>query len=128
MFEWLLDNQWILYMAVAYASFKTGWKIHEVYIMYIITEHPERIEKVASIIKTTRNMTDDQTLEFLQQAGAVKQGFLLRVEQVGQMFYAYHDEQFVSQGASLNEVVTLAKQRYPDREFLAEVISTNSTK
>jgi len=121
MFEWLIENQWIIYMAVAYVAFRLGWKAHDAYIMYIIHEHPERMELAIKASRAIKNMPDDQALELIKtirtyQTDVVK----LTIESANGILYAYNLGEFVAQGNSMDEILRNAKQRFPNIEFLAE--------
>ena len=121
MFEWLIENQWIIYMALAYVAFKLGWKAHEAYIMYIIHEHPERMEMATKVSRAIKDMPDDQALSLARRVRTYQTDIAkLTIESANGILYAYNLGEFVAQGNSMDEILQKAKERFPNTEFLAE--------
>jgi hypothetical protein len=133
MLEFLAENQWIFITALAYISYKIGWKMHEAWFLYIIQEHPERIQAALDLTGKLKNLSDEEALDVLKnikdsrtaEADAVK----LSIEKVGSEFYAYIKDAgtFVAQGASMEDVITRAQKRYPGKKFIGELAQSNST-
>jgi hypothetical protein len=121
MFDWLFENQWIIYMVVAYIAFKLGWKAHEAYVLYIIHEHPERMELATKVSKAIKDMPDDQALSLVRRVRTYQTDIVkLNIESADGVMYAYNLGEFVAQGSSLEEILDKAKKRFPNTEFLAE--------
>jgi hypothetical protein len=95
---------------------KFGWWLHEAFILYIIAEHPERLEKALEISKKAQDQTVNEVPETLETV-------YLHVEKEsnGQL-YAYNMSTFVAQGATIGEIHERAKQRFPNKYISATLV------
>ena len=135
MIEWLADNQWVVYIAVFYLAFKMGWAFHETWILYVIQEHPERIEKAAELSRKIKQLNELETDQLLEQIKSGKtdhssSAVEMTIERVGTMLYAYAKDsgQFLAQGPDLAAVLKNVELRYPGKKFFGEIAKDNPAK
>lgn len=113
---------WLIYLCIALVAMKFGWWLHEAFILYVIHEHPERMEKALAISKQARELTFTEIPE-------TPDTLYLHVEEEpnGQL-YAYNMSNFVAQGSTIAEIHERAKLRYPNKFISATLLKADSAK
>jgi hypothetical protein len=138
MIEWLLDNQWLIYLIIGMVGVKIGWSIHEAWMIWIIREYPERMEIAIKLSKTVNVMTEDELDAFsdrLKQSRdnpevLAQTGTEMSIERVGNMLYAYAKDtgQFLAQAPTLPELIKNTELRYPGKKFFGTIAKDDSAK
>ena len=114
---------WLIYLCIALVSMKFGWWLHEAFIIYVISEHPERLEKAIALAKIA------QDIKFGEAPSPSETPDVLHLnvekEPNGQL-YAYNMSTFVAQGSTIEEIHERAKLRFPGKDISARLVDAVS--
>jgi hypothetical protein len=139
MIEWLLENLWLVYMSIGIVGVKIGWSLHEAWMIWLIREHPERMEMAINLSKRVNQMNEQQLDDLADQLKQARDaqdlvvkpaGTEMTIERVGNMLYAYAKDtgQFLAQGPNLDAVIKNTELRYPGQKFFGTIANDNSAK
>ena len=114
---------WLIYLCVALVAMKFGWWLHEAFIIYVIHEHPDRIERAVKLARKAQELD----LKLTDTVPNTTNVLYLNVEKEpnGQL-YAYNMSTFVAQGATIEEIHARAKQRFPNKYISATLVDAVS--
>lgn len=100
----------LIYIVVAVVAFWLGWHARGIIFLANISENPERVIAMLERIKQL-NADEDQS--------PAMDSIEVRIEQVGKMVYAYakDTDNFLGQGSTLEEALSAAADRFPDKKF-----------
>lgn len=125
---------YILVAGAIYLAFKAGYWFHRYYFAWIISEHPELLEKLLEVVKTGK-MDPTEFTNVIKSKHDIKteskeEGTELVVERHGGMLYAFakDTDQFIAQGSSLHILLEEAAKRFPGRKFFGEIAKENPAK
>jgi hypothetical protein len=136
--------EYLIYIIIAVVAGRIGWSLHWAWVLYIIQEHPERMERACKISRAATKLSTDQidvvrsrlaAAETTEQQDTVIENISddvieLTIEQVGSQTYAYnkHTGQFLAQGPTLDDAMKIAAGRFPNKKFWhSEVKQDNQT-
>lgn len=107
---------WIILAALVVGGF-VGWRLHEMLIINLITQHPEIMEEACAIAR--KGMASDQEIETPAGDFIRKIGTELEIEHVNGVLYAYikDDGQFVGQADTIDNLMSIAHERFPGNTF-----------
>ena len=105
--------EYLIYVIALLIAMRVGWKLHEMWFLYIIREEPEKLEAAIALAKQALAEQDDG-----QEVLALKVTEL-EIERVGSMMYAYDKltGQFLAQGNTIKEVLDAYQKRFPNRKL-----------
>jgi hypothetical protein len=142
--DWIMENNWIIVAVIVLIAVRIGWKMHEAWMLWVIAEHPERMKMVLAVSDQARQMTDDQRSEFIQKIKAARETGELEhlanlpaegqremdLERVGNELYAYAKDtgQFLAQGATIEAISDVLRQRFPNDKFFGVISPDNPAK
>jgi hypothetical protein len=144
MMDWIVENNWIIFLAIVLVAVRVGWKLHEAWMLWVIAEHPERMKMVLAVSDQAREMSDDERGEFVERIKAARETGELEqlanfkaqghremdLERVGNELYAYARDtgQFLAQGATVEAITDVLRQRFPNDKFFGVISQNNSAK
>lgn len=101
-------------------AFYLGWIARGAILLAGMSDNPERFIKLLEDIKKINAAEDQSTTgeDALDLANSTK----VRAEIVGDVFYLYRleDNEFISQGSSIEDAMTTGQARFPDKHFWLE--------
>jgi len=114
---------WLIYLCIALVAMKFGWWLHEAFIIYVIHEHPERLELAVKLAKRVKELD----LKLSDTVPETPDVLYLNVEKEpnGQL-YAYNMSTFVAQGSTIEEIYERAKRRFPNKDISARLVDAVS--
>jgi hypothetical protein len=114
---------WLIYLCIALVAMKFGWWLHEAFIIYVIHEHPERLELAVKLAKKAKELE----LKPSDTVPETPDVLYLNVEKEpnGQL-YAYNMSTFVAQGSTIEEIHERAKLRFPRKWIVATLVDAVS--
>ena len=136
MLGFISEYSWAFALIAIIFAGRLGWKLHEIYFLWIVTEHPERVQRALDLSLKTKALKKGEFKEFIKEQKEIAEkeeeegpAVQLAVEQIGDVFYGYakHVGTFISQGSSLEEVIERAQKRFPNRRFIGEIVLVKST-
>jgi hypothetical protein len=101
-------------------AFYVGWVVRGAVILNNLSEDPDRIIRILEDIK---KINDAEAAGIKgEDALALVNSTKVRAEVVGDVFYLYglEDNEFISQGSSIEDAVKLAQKRFPNKNFWLE--------
>ena len=108
---------YIIYIVLGAVAFWLGWHARAMVFMANLSIDPERTIKMLEKIKEINAAESQEQLDGIvsTQLNAVE----VEPENVKGVWYAYAKEngQFLGQGSSLEEALTQAANRFPDKKF-----------
>lgn len=106
--------EYIIFAIVVLIAVRVGWKLNEMWWLYMFTEHPERVQEALKLAE--RIKAEDADEEVTAKLKVTE----LEIERVGNMIYAYDKQthQFLAQGTSIKEMLDAYHKRYPTRKVL----------
>jgi len=138
LFQFLDENTWIVWLCVVNLAFRLGIAWQRWQFAIALQHHPERIQATLDFIKKLNSLKDEEQLELLDNVD--KEGTEsvfkpqsnkteMSIERVNNMLFAYAKDtnQFLAQGASVDEIVKTLQVRFPDRSFFGDLPKDNST-
>lgn len=116
----------LLLSIVFFFGMYLGWKLQEFLIVQIIKNNPEEIEEACRIARRNReNKLVDSEVELETDDGKLikTKGVELNIEAVGDVLYAYSKatNQFIAQGHTIEELLTIAHKRFPGQTFFGDL-------
>lgn len=99
-------------LIVFVSAFVMGWLAHARSMLNRITEDPDKMIDLLQKLKKAKEELEEDVSSKLKV-------FEVRVEKIGDMFYLYttKDNEFLAQGATLEDALEAVKKRYPNRNF-----------
>lgn len=97
-----------------------GWRIRGAMFLAALSEHPE---KVMETLKQIQKINEAEKVGFEgDDAVKIAKGIKVRAEIVSGNFYLYSldDNQFIAQGATIEDAFIVAKNRFPGKSFWLE--------
>jgi hypothetical protein len=108
---------YIIYIVLGVVAFWLGWHARAIVFMANLSIDPERTIKMLEKIREINEANTEEELDSIvsTQLDAVE----VEPEQVKGVWYAYAKPtgQFLGQGSSLEEALTQAANRFPDKKF-----------
>lgn len=104
------------------SGFIVGWFFHARSMLIRITRNPDKIIDLLEKYKVAKTeMEQEESTVIVTE---------IRVEKIGNMFYLYttKDNEFLAQGASLEDALEVVKQRYPNRNFKGLIAKADAEK
>lgn len=110
----------IISVCILVVGFYVGWIARGVVIMSNLADNPERMIDLLTKIK---EINEQEAIT--GQAGTEA----IKVERQGTMIYLYTEakDEFIAQGASLQEALAQAARRFPDRTFAGNISKEEAT-
>lgn len=101
------------YLIISAIAFGVGWWVREQTMILNLLKNPDMIIKMMEEIKRLRAEAQDIT------DGKALPGLELEVEESSGQVYAWvkSTNQFIGQGSNIEEVIKMAKQKFPDCNF-----------
>jgi hypothetical protein len=129
LFNWISANTWILYLSTAIVAMRAGWKLHEFWMYYLISEHTEEIEELCEVAHKARTL-EDNDIDPVRAHRLAKTGIEMSIEQVGNYLHAYSKDtgQFLAQGIDLDALLEECKKRFPNKSFFGYMDEKSSAK
>lgn len=119
-----MDLMTLLFVFVI--GFYLGWKLQESFFVHIIKNNPEEIEEACRIARRNREtklVNSEVELETEDGKHIKTKGVELNIETVGDTLYAYSKttNQFIAQGNTIEELLTIAHKRFPGQTFFGNL-------
>jgi len=113
---------YIIYIVLGVVAFWLGWHARAIVFMANLSIDPDRTIKMLEKIREINAAKTEEELDSIvsNQMNAVE----VEPEQVKGVWYAYAKTtgQFLGQGSSLEEALTQAANRFPDKKFWCKTI------
>lgn len=107
----------IIYIVLGAVAFWLGWHARGIVFLANISVNPDKMIKMLEKVKEINEAKSPEELEAIERTpfDAVE----VAPEQVKGVWYAYAKDtnQFLAQGNSLEEALTAAAKRFPDKKF-----------
>jgi hypothetical protein len=102
----------LLYIVVAVIASWIGWHLRGIVILTNLAEDPDRVIRMLEKIK---QINQEEQLEHTGKLPGVE----IKPELVGNVWYAYaaEDNQFLGQGATLEDALKMVADRFPNKKF-----------
>ena len=109
---------WIILAAVVIGGI-VGWRLHEMFIINLITQQPEVMEEACAIARKGMASAEEFTIETAAGERIKTTGTELEIEQVNGVLYAYMKEngRFVGQADTIENLMSIAHERFPGKTF-----------
>ena len=108
---------YIIYIVLGAVAFWLGWHARGIVFLANLSVNPEKMIKMLEEVKRINAAESQEELDSIVQlqVGAVE----VQPEEVKGVWYAYAKDtnQFLGQGSSLEEALTQAANRFPDKKF-----------
>lgn len=136
--------EYLIYIIIAVVAGRIGWSIHWAWVLYIIQEHPERMERACKLSRAATKLSEAQITNVRDRLASAESAdqqdvvinhisndvVEIQIEQVGNQTYAYDKEtgQFLAQGPTLDDAIKIATKRFPNKKFWhSELTQDNQT-
>jgi hypothetical protein len=110
------------YFCVAYGAFYIGkhWALFQ--FSQNLSKDPDRMIEILKQIKEINHEVDENSMP--EDANPME------VERVGDVLYAYdkHSGQFLAQAPTLNNLLEVVHNRFPNKKFFGTISNDNPTK
>ena len=112
--------EYLIYIVLGAVAFWLGWHARGIVFLANISVNPEKMIKMLEKVKEINAAKSQEELDVIvnKQFDAVE----VQTEEVKGVWYAYSKDtnQFLGQGASLEEALKMAATRFPDKKFWCE--------
>jgi hypothetical protein len=96
-----------------------GWRLHEMFIINLITQQPEVMEEACQIARKGLASANEFAIETDDGEVIKTSGTELEIEQVNGVLYAYMKDtgRFVGQADTIENLMSIAHTRFPGKTF-----------
>lgn len=113
-------------LLIAAAALWIGWRVHEAFIIHIIRTNPEILKELSKVVEDHNDELGTEEITVVTSDGQKMdtEGVEMIVEREGNLLYAYSKttNQFIAQGDSIENLLSMAHKRFPGKTFFGNIL------